>query len=141
MSSYRHLSRELVLQALFFYTFRNSANLPKEEAFSYIIQEFGKELPETNFALKLFEGVIARQTELDDLIVKYAPEWPLNKIAVVDKTILRIGLYELTYAEDIPALVVINEAIELAKTFGDKNSSKFINGVLNSHLKETYPEK
>lgn len=141
MSAYRHLSRELVFQALFFYSFRNEHKLLKEEAFSYIIQEFGKELPETKFALDLFEGVISKEPELEGYISTYAPEWPIEKIAPVDKIILEIGLFEIAYSSDVPALVAINEAVELAKSFGDKNSSKFINGVLNSFVKEKFPEK
>lgn len=141
MSSFRHLSRELVLQALFFFAFRNEESVPKEEAFSYIVQEFGKELPETKFAVNLYEGVIAKKSQLDELIVKYAPEWPIEKIAPVDKTILEIGLYEITYSEDVPAIVAINEAVELAKTYGDKSSSRFVNGVLNSYLKEKFPNQ
>jgi transcription antitermination protein NusB len=136
MSSFRHLSRELVLQALFFYSFRNSDGLPKEVAFSYIIQEFGKELPETNFALNLFEGVIANQAELEKQISIYAPEWPIEKIAALDKVILEIGLYELAFSKDVPALVAINEAVELAKTFTDKSSARFVNGVLNAYYKK-----
>lgn len=134
MSANRHLSRELVLQALFFFNFRNDEKLLKEEAFSYIIQEFGKQLPETKFALNMYEGVIEHKSQLDGFIVKYAPEWPLDKIAAVDLIILEIGLFELTYsADDVPPIVAINEAVELSKSFGDKNSSKFINGVLNNY--------
>jgi N utilization substance protein B len=133
MTALRHLSRELVLQALFFHDFRQDHNLLKEEAFSYIISEFGKQLTETNFALSIYEGVIAHKAELDELIVKYAPEWPLDKIAATDKIILEIGLYELSYSTDVPPVVAINEAVELSKAYGDLNSSKFINGVLNSY--------
>ena len=131
MSSFRHLSRELVLQALFLFNFVNNAKLSKEEAFSYIIQEFGKELIETTFALNIYEGVVNHKADLDKLIVEYAPEWPLEKIAHIDRTVLQIGLYELSHSTDVPPVVAINEAVELAKTFGDLNSSKFVNGVLN----------
>lgn len=142
MSSLRHLSRELVLQALFFYSFRRSEEMPKEEAFSYIIQEFGKELTETKFALNIFEGVIEHKAELDALITKYAPEWPIDKIAGVDLIIMEIGLFELTYsANDVPPVVAINEAIELSKAYGDTNSSKFINGVLNSYAHDIIPKE
>jgi N utilization substance protein B len=136
MSSLRHLSRELVLQALFSFNFSNDQKLTKEEAFSYVIQEFGKELTETKFALSIFEGVLSHATELDTLIVKYAPEWPLEKIAHVDRTVLQIGLYELSYSSDVPPVVAINEAVELSKEYGDLNTSKFINGVLNTFAQE-----
>jgi N utilization substance protein B len=132
MASLRHLSRELVLQSLFFLDFRNPEGLPKEEAFSYVLDEFGKELTEVEFALHIYHGVLEKKQELDTLIQKYAPEWPLDKIAVIDKVILEIGTFELTDpTTDVPPVVAINEAVELAKTYGDLNSSKFINAVLS----------
>lgn len=137
MGSSRHLSRELVLQALFYYDFRRDENLSPEEVFENVIDEFGKGLADTDFAKQLFEGIIIYETELDDLIKHYAPDWPLDKIARTDKCMLRIGIYELTRAKDIPPLVAINEAVELAKDFGDLNSSKFINGVLSKLAHDT----
>jgi ADP-ribose pyrophosphatase YjhB (NUDIX family) len=86
----------------------------------------------------LMSGVIAKQVELDKIIEKAAPDWPIDKISVVDRNILRTGLYELLFSDrtQVPAKVAINEAIELAKTFGGENSGKFINGVLGSVYKE-----
>lgn len=86
----------------------------------------------------LGKGVLDRQGDLDLIIEKAAPDWPLNKIALVDKTILRIGLYELLFGDrkNVPAKVAINEAIELAKSFGGETSGKFVNGVLGSVYKE-----
>ncbi len=132
MSSFRHLSRELVLQSLFAIEFKTEQGLTPNETFSYMLDQFGKELPEIEFAQTIFQGVLENQEEFSKLIVKYAPEWPVDKIAKIDKCILEIGMYELLYTPEVPPLVAINEAVELAKSFGDTNSSKFINGVLSA---------
>lgn len=143
MASLRHLSRELVLQSLFFFEFRNQEGFPKQEAFSYVLDEFGKQLTEVEFALNIYHGVLDKKEEIDSLIQKYAPDWPINKIAGIDRVILEIGTFELTdSSSDVPALVVINEAVELAKTYGDTNSSKFINAVLSKMAHDIIgPEK
>lgn len=78
------------------------------------------------------QGVQKNQKEIDDQITKAAPEWPLEQIASIDKTILRIAIYEILFSDDVPPKVAINEAVELGKTFGGQNSSKFINGVLGT---------
>ncbi len=132
MASFRHLSREIVLQALFYYKYRRDSELSAEEAFEYCMDEFGKELPEIDFARELYEAVSVKGDELDKIIVEFAPDWPLEKIAKVDRHILQIGIYELLEDEKVPPLVAINEAVELSKSFGDTNSSKFINGVLSA---------
>ena len=88
------------------------------------------------FILKLVAGVKARQPDLDAVLQPIAPEWPLDQIARMDRIVLRIGAYELLYGKDAPPKVVINEAVELAKAFGGENSSKFINGVLGTVLKQ-----
>ena len=87
---------------------------------------------------KLLDGVMAKQPELDLVIEKAAPEWPIDRISPVDRNILRLGLYELLFADrkEVPAKVAINEAIELAKQFGGENSSRFVNGVLGAVYKE-----
>ena len=74
--------------------------------------------------------------EINSLITKYAPQWPLEQITIVDRNVLRLGIYELKYDPDIPPKVAINEAIELAKTFGGESSGKFVNGVLGSIFKD-----
>ena len=132
MGSFRHLSRELVLKTIFYQRFRGDEDVTLEQAFEDVISEFGKELPETDFAKNLFEGVTAKEEELNEIIRTYAPEWPLEKIAKVDLHILQIGVYELLFADGIPPLVAINEAVELAKEYGDTNTSKFVNGVLSN---------
>ncbi len=87
---------------------------------------------------KLLDGVLQKQTELDQVIEKAAPDWPIDRISPVDRNILRLGLYELLFADraEVPAKVAINEAIELAKQFGGENSSRFVNGVLGAVYKE-----
>lgn len=132
MSSFRHLSRELVLQSLFAIEFKTDQGLTPSETFLYMLDQFGKELPETAFAENLFNGILEHTGQFNELILKYAPEWPIDKIAKIDKCILDIGIYELLYCPEVPPLVAINESVELAKSFGDTNSSKFINGVLSA---------
>ena len=95
------------------------------------------------FIDKIIDGVIAKQKEIDEKIITAAPEWPLEQISTIDKTVLRTAIYELLFSEDAPPKVVINEAVELGKTFGGENSSKFINGVLGTiyrHSPQYNPE-
>jgi N utilization substance protein B len=84
------------------------------------------------FVYQLVPGVIQNQAQLDSLIARYAPEWPVDQIAIVDRNVLRLAIYELLYAHETPVKVAINEAVELAKTFGSDSSSRFVNGVLGS---------
>lgn len=100
--------------------------------------EFAPGTEGNSFMKNLLEGVIEKQKDLDNIITKAAPEWPIEKIAVLDRNILRIGLYELLFAdrEQVPPKVAINEAIELAKKFGGETSGKFVNGVLGAVYKE-----
>ncbi len=102
------------------------------------IKEFGPGLEDTSLVWQIITGVVKNLTELDKIIEKAAPEWPINQITIVDRNILRIGLYELIYAnkDEVPPKVAINEAIELAKSFGGESSGRFINGVLGTVYKE-----
>lgn len=134
----RHLARSIVLQTLYERDFRG---LPKKEAGSLLtrnIREFAPDLSDSEFLRDLLENVLARQADLDRIIEKAAPDWPIARISTVDRNVLRLGLYELLFADkkEVPAKVAINEAIELAKTFGGENSGKFVNGVLGSVYKE-----
>ncbi len=134
----RHLSRSLSLQTLFEWDF-NDYNLEQaEEAMDRTILEFGPGLEEADFAQALVKGVISHKEKLDDIITKAAPDWPLSQIANVDRNVLRLGLFELIFGDkkEVPARVAINEAIELAKTFGGENSGRFVNGVLGTIYKE-----
>ena len=105
--------------------------------FQRIATEFATDVTDA-FMKSLMDGIIARRQDIDSIIIKAAPDWPLDKISIIDRNILRIGLYELLFADrsEVPAKVAINEAIELAKTYGGEKSSKFVNGVLGSVYKE-----
>ncbi|MGL5831183.1 MAG: transcription antitermination factor NusB [Candidatus Altimarinota bacterium] len=133
MASYRHLGRIAVMQTLFAYEFRQGKIEPDLES---NCREFGDKLKDTSFAEELLAGVIAKREEILKMISTEAPEWPIDRIAPVDRVVLEIGVYELLYSKDVPAVVAINEAIEVAKVFGDLNSGKFINGVLSSIMEK-----
>lgn len=134
----RHLSRSIVLQSLFEWDLNNIEKDKVTEALLRNVEEFAPNKSDTPFMEKLLDGVLQKQSELDLIIEKAAPEWPIDRIAPVDRNILRLGLYELLFADrkEVPAKVAINEAIELAKQFGGENSSRFVNGVLGAVYKE-----
>lgn len=98
--------------------------------------EFAPEFDDQGFMENLIKQVIAHQPKIDEFIAKYAPEWPIEQITMVDRNILRIGVYELIFSTDVPSKVAINEAIELAKSFGGQASGKFVNGVLGAIYKD-----
>ena len=102
------------------------------------LREFGPGLENPSFTWQLVTGVIQYLQKIDKIIEKAAPEWPINQISIIDRNVLRIGLYELLYADKaaVPPKVAINESIELAKSFGGESSGKFINGVLGTVYKE-----
>jgi len=102
------------------------------------VKEFGPGLDDQSLVWQIAGGVVKRIRELNKIIEKAAPEWPIEQITIVDRNVLRIGLYELLYGnkEEVPSKVAINEAIELAKTFGGESSGRFINGVLGTVYKE-----
>ena len=134
----RHLSRSVVLQTLFEWDFRGRHDAQSQETLTRIAQEFAPGMGDFSFVENLLKNILAKRPDLDKIIEKAAPDWPLDKISVIDRNILRMGLYELLFADrtEVPAKVAINEAIELAKSFGGENSGKFINGVLGSVYKE-----
>lgn len=134
----RHLSRSIVLQTLFEWDLNSIEKSMVQEALMRNVEEFAPNKSDISFMEKLLDGVLQKQTELDLIIEKAAPEWPIDRIAPVDRNILRLGLYELLFSErsEVPAKVAINEAIELAKQFGGDNSSRFVNGVLGAVYKE-----
>ncbi len=130
--SNRHLARTIAMQSLFCWDF----NGKKEQDFKKIIESnFSKFAPNFNddgFVRSLVKGVLDNIKEVDAYIVKYATEWPLEQITIIDRNILRIGVYELVMDEEVPSKVAIDEAIEIAKTFGGESSGKFVNGVLGA---------
>lgn len=134
----RHLSRSIVVQSLFEWDFHGLDDRRLPETVTRNLQEFGPGLDEREFIDRLVAGVVKKRSQLDGIIEKAAPDWPIDKIALVDRNVLRVGLYELLFSEraEVPARVAINEAIEIAKTFGGENSGRFVNGVLGTIYKE-----
>ena len=140
MASYRHLSRIAVMQTIFECEFSRKDNSAEgfnlEKRLAYNIKQLASKVKDISFAKETLNGVIEHQKEIYEIIQKNAPEWPVDKIAPVDRAILEIGVYEIVFAEDIPPVVAIDEAIEIAKVYGDTNSAKFINGVLSAVMTE-----
>ncbi len=134
----RHLSRSIVLQTLFEWDFDVEKDTNFPDMLKRNIKEFGPGLDDSLFMSELFNGIIEKKSILNEIIEKAAPDWPINKISIVDRNILRIGLYELLFGDraQVPPKVAINEAIELAKSFGGDSSSKFVNGVLGGVYRE-----
>jgi len=134
----RHLSRSIAMQSLYEWDFAGKKKEDLDKIVEKNIIEFGPGLEDKDFIWELVRGVIKKISSIDKIIEKAAPEWPIDQITIVDRNVLRIGLYELLYGnkEDVPPKVAINEAIELAKTFGGESSGKFINGVLGTVYNE-----
>lgn len=143
MASNRHLGRIIALQTLYELDFRREAGdkaFSLDEILERNVSRYQKQVEDVDFILALVKGVSDQESELDAQLQPIAPEWPIDQIARMDRVVLRIGLYELLHNDDIPPKVVINEAVELAKSFGGENSSKFINGVLGTVMRQKYPE-
>jgi len=134
----RHLSRSIVMQSLYEWDFGGRKPESLKAVVERNLQEFGPGLEDESFVWQLINGVVKNIAKIDKIIEKAAPEWPINQITIVDRNVLRIGLYELIYADkkEVPFKVAINEAIELAKAFGGDSSGKFINGVLGTVYKQ-----
>jgi len=136
MASNRHLGRIVALQTLYEYEFRvdsEDKSVDIQEILKRNLDRYQTAIDDTKFVETLVAGVIEHQQSIDDQLRPIAPDWPIEQIARVDRSILRIGVYELLHQSDIvPPKVVINEAVELAKAFGSDNSSKFVNGVLGT---------
>jgi len=133
----RHLVRTVILQTLYEWDFYKRAH-DVTHILERNLAEFAPGIDEPEFAWKILKGVVEHLDEIDGIITKAAPEWPLSKIAIVDRNVLRIGLYELLHADpnEVPPKVAINEAIEMAKNYGGPSSSKFVNGVLGTVFRE-----
>jgi N utilization substance protein B len=144
--SARHLSRSIVLQTLYEWDFlRNFINskdaaeeIKKQDNFEKLLNRNIKDLAagieDANFIIELANGIKDRKEEIDKIIEVATPDWPINQITIVDRNVLRLGIYELYFGDtkEVPPKVAINEAIELAKTFGGESSGKFVNGVLGT---------
>lgn len=139
MASNRHLGRIIALQTLYEEEFRRECedqNFVLADVLQRNISRYASMVDDRVFIEKLVAGVADKASEIDILLQPIAPEWPIDQIARMDRIILRIGAYELLFGEGVPPKVVINEAVELAKAFGGENSSKFVNGVLGTVLKQ-----
>jgi N utilization substance protein B len=139
MASNRHLGRIIALQTLYEQELRqgaNDASFSVDEVLERNIHRYRGMIKDVAFVKQLVAGVTKQTAKLDAALQPVAPEWPIDQIARMDRLVLRIGLYELQNEADVPPKVVINEAVELAKAFGGDNSSKFVNGVLGTLLRE-----
>ncbi len=138
----RHLARTIVLQSFYEWDFYNrEADLIK--IVERNLQELGQGIDEPEFIWRLIKGVVENLEQIDKIIEKAAPEWPIQQIALIDRNILRLGLFELLYSDknEVPPKVAINEAIEVAKSYGGANSPRFINGVLGTVYREMGGER
>jgi transcription antitermination protein NusB len=139
MASNRHLGRIIVLQTLYEQELRESCEdktFNLDEVLERNIKRYNKLVGDSGFIKDLVSGIDKAKGDIDKMLQPIAPNWPIDEIARMDRLILRIGCYELLHSDDIPPRVTINEAVELAKSFGAENSSKFINGVLGTFYKQ-----
>ena len=134
MASNRHLGRIVAMQTLYEYDFRGGfqGEIKIDDIFERNLNEFKGQIDDLDFVRDVVNGVLTNVGPIDSIIAPAAPDWPVEQIAKVDKPVLRIAVYELMLKRDVPPKVVINEAVEIAKTFGGENSSKFVNGVLGT---------
>jgi N utilization substance protein B len=142
MSS-RHIARSIVLQSLYEIDFRKNKEAETAKILEKNIAEFGEGIDEMDFMQRLLNGVLEHRPKIDKIIEKSAPEWPLEQITIVDRNVLRIGIYELLFGDkkEVPPKVAINEAIELAKNYGGESSGRFVNGVLGTIYREMEKSK
>ncbi len=134
----RHLARSVVLQTLFEWDFNGKNDSTVQDVRLRNVNEFAPGVSDVSFMQMILRGILEKRVEIDSIIEKAAPDWPLDKIAILDRNILRMGLFELLFVDrkEVPSKVAINEAIELGKAFGGDTSGKFINGVLGAVYKE-----
>lgn len=133
----RRRARTIALQALFEI---DSVGHSPEKALKSLLEEMSLPEEATTFAKRLVKGVLENKTSLDATIQRFAPTWPVDQLAIVDRNILRLAIFEILFDKEAPLKVVINEAVELAKTFGSESSARFVNGVLGSLCYEGSPQ-
>ena len=136
----RHLARTIAIQSLFEWDFHGQQDDLAEIVKKNLV-EFGGSIDDTDFVYSLTAGIRGKIDEINEIIKKHAPEWPLDQITLIDRNVLRLGIYELIFLKEVPPKVAINEAVELAKTFGGESSGKFLNGVLGTLYKQLTPEE
>lgn len=127
----RRQARETALQVLFAV---DLGDMAIDQAFSHVVEEFKTSVNAQAFARELVTGTLKQKQELDKLIAKLAKGWNINRLAAVDRNLIRLALYEMFYCPEIPPVVSVNEAVELAKTFGGEKSGRFVNGILGQVL-------
>jgi transcription antitermination protein NusB len=134
----RHLLRSIALQSLYEWDFRGQKKDLVDEIIRHNVHEFGPGAEDVSFIHYIVNGVLKNREKIDNLIEKCAPEWPLEQVTIVDRNVLRLGIFELVFGnyEEVPPKVAINEAIELAKTYGGESSGRFVNGVLGTIYRE-----
>lgn len=139
--SNRHLARAIVMQVLYQWDFKGKPSSALPAIIEQTVSDFGVGLDENvDYISAAVDGVIDHIEKIDEIIAQYAPKWPLEQIALVDRNILRIGIYEMMFNDDIPSKVAINEAIEIAKSYGGQSSGKFVNGILGAIYSDTKKE-
>jgi N utilization substance protein B len=134
--SNRHLARTIAMQTMYEWDFNGRVTDDVVGLLHENFTQFAPDFSDQGFSEALIKGVMEHRQAIDDTIVKYAPEWPLDQITIVDRNVLRIGVFELMFAPDVPPKVAINEAIEVAKGFGGESSGKFVNGVLGAIFRD-----
>ncbi|NCO04904.1 MAG: transcription antitermination factor NusB [Candidatus Magasanikbacteria bacterium] len=135
--SNRHLARTIVMQILYQWDFKEKPTAALPAIIDQNLEEFGVGLDENKiYVRQTVEGIVEHIDNIDNVIETYATNWPIGQMSIVDRNILRIGVYELTINEKIPEKVAINEAIEIAKTYGGITSGKFVNGILGGIYKD-----
>jgi N utilization substance protein B len=140
--SNRHLARSIVMQVLYQWDFRGKPTAAIPAIVLQNLQEFGAGLGETDqYVRDTAQKIADNIKEIDAIISQYAPKWPLEQITLVDRNILRIGIYEMKFNHEIPAKVAINEAIEIAKAYGGNSSGRFVNGILGAIYNDMKPEE
>lgn len=139
--SNRHLTRTVVMQSLYQWDFNGQDKDQLTSILEKNLKEFAPGLEDKDFSRNLVKGILDNLKDIDAKIKKYATEWPIEQITLVDRNILRMGVYELLYDSEIPPKVAINEAIEIAKKYGGESSGKFVNGVLGAIYRDVEKEK
>ena len=135
--SQRHLARSIVMQSLYQWDFKGKPTSAILAIVAEQMAEFGMGLEkEETYVVETVNGILDRIADVDKKITEHAPNWSIEQMSIVDRNILRIGVYELYFNKDIPAKVAINEAIEIAKSYGGPSSGKFVNGILGAMYKE-----
>ncbi len=134
--SNRHLARTMAMQALYEWDFRGRELSRLPEIMKFVKAEFAPDFDDGGYVEKQVMDIVERSGEIDELLNKFAPNWTVDTMTLIDRNVLRLGVYELKLDESIPSKVAINEAIELGKTFGGDASGKFVNGVLGAIYKD-----